>query len=71
VDFVERNAEGRLSMRLLGLTMWCGKTMPAWRSEDAKAYDYGSSAIVFSLTRGRFIAGYAPSRMARRSGANG
>jgi hypothetical protein len=43
----------------LTLTTWCGTTMLACRSEDAAAYADGSLAVVFSLTKGRFIAGYA------------
>jgi len=43
----------------LTLTTWCGKTMLACRSEVAAAYADGSLAVVFPLTGGRFIAGYA------------
>jgi len=46
--------EGRLT-----LTTWCGRTMLACRSEDAAGYADGSLAVVFSLTKRRYIAGYA------------
>ena len=44
---------------MLTLTTWCGTTMLGCRSEDAASYADGSLAVVFSLTKGRFIAGYA------------
>ncbi|HET6574098.1 MAG TPA: hypothetical protein VFG68_10880 [Fimbriiglobus sp.] len=41
------------------LTTWCGRTMLACRSEVVEEYPDGSLAILFRLTKGRFIAGYA------------
>ncbi len=48
--------------RVLGditLQTWCGKTMLACRSEVVEQYWSGSVALMFRLTRGRFIVGYA------------
>jgi hypothetical protein len=41
------------------LTSWCGSTMLACRSEIVERYWTGSLALLFRLTRGRFIVGYA------------
>lgn len=41
------------------LTTWCGKVMLACRSEVVRDYWDGSLALLFSLTHGRFIVGYA------------
>ena len=41
------------------LTTWCGKTMLACRSEMVEEYRDGALALLFRLTKGRFIAGYA------------
>lgn len=41
------------------LTTWCGRTMLACRSEVVEEYRDGSLALMFRLTRGRFIVGYA------------
>jgi hypothetical protein len=41
------------------LQTWCGQTMLACRSEVVERYWSGSLALMFRLTRGRFIVGYA------------
>jgi hypothetical protein len=41
------------------LTTWCGKVMLACRSETVREYRDGSIALVFRLTNGRCIVGYA------------
>src|SRR5438874_891719 len=41
------------------LTTWCGKTMLASRSEVIEEYRDGSLALLFRLTKGRFVSGYA------------
>jgi hypothetical protein len=41
------------------LKTWCGQTMLACRSEVVEWYWPGSLALMFRLTRGRFIVGYA------------
>lgn len=41
------------------LTTWCGSTMLDCRSEIIENYWNGAMAIVFRLTSGRFIVGYA------------
>src|SRR3954447_1414658 len=46
--------EGRLVLKT-----WCGKVMLASRSEVVREFIDGSLAIVFRLTGGRFIVGYA------------
>jgi hypothetical protein len=43
----------------LNLTSWWGKTMLACRSEIAETFNDDSCAVVFSLTRSRFVVGYA------------
>lgn len=49
----------RLGTGDIALTTWCGKTMLACRSEVIEEYHDGSLALVFRLTRGRFVVGYA------------
>jgi hypothetical protein len=41
------------------LQTWCGKTMLACRSEIVERFWSGSMAMLFRLTGGRFIIGYA------------
>lgn len=41
------------------LSTWCGHTMLACRSEVVQQFWSGSLALMFRLTRGRFIVGYA------------
>lgn len=41
------------------LTTWCGSTMLDSRCEIVERYWSGSLSLVFRLTRGRFIVGYA------------
>jgi predicted Zn-ribbon and HTH transcriptional regulator len=41
------------------LTTWCGKVMLACRSEVVDEYNDGSLVLLFRLTKGRFIVGYA------------
>jgi hypothetical protein len=41
------------------LTSWCGKVKLACRSEVVTEFFDGSLAIVFRLTHGRFVVGYA------------
>jgi hypothetical protein len=41
------------------LTTWCGKTMLFCRSEVVEEYRDGSLVILFRLTKGRFVVGYA------------
>ncbi|SRR5579875_1497368 len=41
------------------LTTWCGKTVLACRSEIVEEYHDGSLTLMFRLTRGNFIVGYA------------
>jgi hypothetical protein len=43
----------------LALTRWDGGTMLACRSEVVREYHDGSLAVVFRLTNGRYIVGYA------------
>lgn len=43
----------------ISLTTWTGRTMLACRCEVVATYWDGPMALVFSLPRGRFIAGYA------------
>lgn len=44
-----------------GITLrtWCGKTMLDCRCEIVERYWSGSLALMFRLTKGRFIVGYA------------
>lgn len=49
-----RYRDGRIS-----LTRWDGTAMLASRSEVEREYHDGSLALVFRLTHGRFIVGYA------------
>lgn len=41
------------------LTTWCNQTMLACRSEVIERYWSGSLALMFRLTKGRFVVGYA------------
>lgn len=41
------------------LTSWCGRTMLACRSEVVEEYHDGALGLMFRLTQGRFIVGYA------------
>jgi len=41
------------------LTTWAGKTMLACRSEVVRRHRDGSLVLVFRLTNGRFVVGYA------------
>ena len=45
--------------RQIQLTSWCGKTTLTSRSEVVEQFWSGSLALMFRLTRGRFIVGYA------------
>lgn len=49
----------RLGTGDIELTTWCGNTTLACRSEVVEAYHGGALALVFRLTRGRFVIGYA------------
>lgn len=49
----------RLVTGELALTTWGGKTTLACRSEVVREFRDGSLAMVFRLTKGRFVAGYA------------
>ena len=49
-----RNVHGHITLKT-----WCGQTMLDCRSEVLERYWSGSLALLFRLTRGRFIAGYA------------
>lgn len=48
-----------LQRRDIFLTTWCGKTMLACRSEVIEEYHDGALVLLFRLTQGRFIVGYA------------
>lgn len=54
VSAYTRHRNGRTS-----LTRWDGSTMLACRSEVVREFHDGSIAIVFRLTHGRFVVGYA------------
>jgi hypothetical protein len=41
------------------LTTWCGRTTLACRSEVVEEYHDGSLALMFRLTKSRFVVGYA------------
>jgi hypothetical protein len=43
----------------ISLTTWCGKTTVASRCEVVERYWSGSMALMFRLTKGRYIVGYA------------
>jgi hypothetical protein len=43
----------------ISLTRWCGSTMLACRSEIVRTFHDGSIALMFRLTHGRFVIGYA------------
>ena len=49
----------RLVNREITMTTWCGKTMLACRSEVVQRFWSGSLALMFRLTLGHFIVGYA------------
>lgn len=49
-----RHRHGRIS-----LTRWDGRTMLSCRSEVIRRFHDGTLALVFRLTNGRFIGGYA------------
>lgn len=48
-----------LQRRDIFLSTWCGKTMLACRSEVIEEYHDGAHVLMFRLTKGRFIVGYA------------
>ena len=48
-----------LQRRDIFLTTWCGKTMLACRSEVIEEYHDGALVLLFRLTKGRFVVGYA------------
>jgi hypothetical protein len=56
-----RNITGytRLQDGRMTLTRWDGNTMLSCRSEVVREYHDGSIALMFRLTHGRFIVGYA------------
>ena len=58
---VGRNVTGYTKEDQYGITLttWCGKTMLDCRCEIVEKYWSGSLALMFRLTRGRFIVGYA------------
>lgn len=41
------------------LSTWCGRTMLACRSEVVEEYHDGPVVLMFRLTKGRYIVGYA------------
>src|SRR4051794_2964416 len=53
------SAYTRLRDGLIRLTRWDGSTMLACRSEVVREFSDGSLAVMFRLTNGRFIVGYA------------
>jgi hypothetical protein len=55
----EVTAYTRLRGGNVTLTTWCDKTMLACRWEVVREFSDGSLALVFRLTRGRFLVGYA------------
>lgn len=55
----EITAYTKLIHRQIVLTTWCGKTILDCRNEAVRKFQSGSLAIVFRLTLGRFIVGYA------------
>ena len=58
---VGRNITGYTKEDHLGttLTTWCGKTMLDCRCEIVERFWTGSLALMFRLTYGRFVVGYA------------
>jgi hypothetical protein len=56
-----RNVTGYTRQRhgVISLTRWDGETMLACRSEIVREYHGGSLAMMFRLTNGRFLIGYA------------
>jgi hypothetical protein len=49
----------RLNAGEIHLITWCGKTMLACRSETVEVWHDESLVLMFRLTQGRFIVGYA------------
>lgn len=49
----------RLDGNYISLTTWCGKTLIAGRCAVVERYWSGSLALVFRLSKGKFIVGYA------------
>lgn len=58
---VGRNLAGYTESGRYGITLktWCGKTTLDCRCEIVERYWSGSLALMFRLTKGRFIVGYA------------
>ena len=58
---VGRNLTGYTKSDRRGITLatWCGKQMLDCRCEIVERYWSGSLALMFRLTKGRFIVGYA------------
>ena len=58
---VGRNLTGYTKLDRWGITLatWCGKTMLDCRCEVVERYWSGSLALMFRLTNGRYIVGYA------------
>lgn len=56
-----RNVTGytRLRQARITLTRWDGTTMLGCRSEAVRSFSDGSLALMFRLTHGRFIVGFA------------
>ena len=56
-----RNVTGytKLDGHHIVLTTWAGKTMITCRSEVVRQHQDGSLVLIFRLTSGRFIVGYA------------
>ena len=59
VDGRHLTAYTKIRSGTLTLTTWCGKTMLACRSKIAETFNDDSCAVIFCLTKGRFIVGYA------------
>lgn len=49
----------KLEGHRIALTTWAGKTMLACRYEVVRRHRDGSLVLIFRLTKGRFIVGYA------------
>lgn len=58
---VGRSVTGYTKLTPTGITLttWCGKTMLACRCEVVERYWTDAVVLVFGLTKGRFIFGYA------------
>ncbi|MGB7329316.1 MAG: hypothetical protein WBD31_30825, partial [Rubripirellula sp.] len=58
---VGRSLTGYTKSDRYGITLgtWCGKTMLECRCEVVERYWSGSLSLMFRLTKGRFIVGYA------------